>query len=147
MNNKPSSVVRDCQGIDNWIDQTVEIIKNDCDIIYLKVQRFHVSPSNTLRQLGTGAKKALPQQKQIIEFLLGVLRSFFSSANTKIVRKFPTKIKMVSNNRPLHIAIFSSLELEGKVIADGRDTLRERMAQIDDEELHKQKFPAICCVK
>lgn len=64
--------VRDSQCVDNWIDQRVEIIKNDCDIIYLKVQRFHVSPSNTLRQLETGAKKVLPQQKQTIGFLLDV---------------------------------------------------------------------------
>ena len=60
--------VRDSQCVDNWIDQRVEIITNDYDIIYLKVQRFHVSPSNTLWQLETGAKKALPQQG----FLLGV---------------------------------------------------------------------------
>ena len=64
--------VRDSQCVDNWIDQRVEIIKNDYDIIYLKVQRFHVSPSNTLRKLETGAKKALPQQKQTRGFLLGV---------------------------------------------------------------------------
>ena len=61
------------RNIDNWTEQRVKIIKNDCDIIYLKVQRFHVSPSNTLWQLETGAKKALPQQKkQTIGFLLGV---------------------------------------------------------------------------
>ena len=64
--------VRDSQCVDNWIEQRVKIIKNDCDIIYLKVPRFQVSPSNTLRQLETGAKKALPQQKQTIGFLLGV---------------------------------------------------------------------------
>lgn len=64
--------VRDSQCVDNWIEQRVKIIKNDCDIIYLKVPRFHVSPSNTLRQLETGAKKALPRQKQAIGFLLGV---------------------------------------------------------------------------